>query len=989
MRVFILTILLLLNVFAFAFDSIHYTELKFSHLNSDKGLAHNNVECILKDSEGFVWIGTRNGLCRFDGYEVKTYSSSPTDTNSLSGNRILSLAEDKQGNLWIGTYNNGLNKLDKRTNRITRYSQIVSGSNVHKIKVFADSSIWFCTNNGLAKYTPANHSFVHFHSQPQNPESLNSEILYDIIETRKGEIYVATDHQMIQRFNPGTNSFENIGYKRDYRLGTNYKKSIVEDNNGILWITANVHGLCSYNPENGQSEIYTQFDGSLPTNILMGSTSLDKQGNLWISTDGAGITVFNPNTLKYTSITKTSNEWSLSSNHVYVVYFDSQNFIWIGTFDEGVNYFDPDRFKFSSSLFQPNDLNFFRGKSVLSIFQDSKNRIWVGTDGNGLYRIEPDRILKEYHYKPGNENSLSTEVIKSINEDQFGNILLGTYAGGFMILNPETNFLTRIYQGDINQGQLGSNSIWYILRDSQSRIWLGLLGMGLDLYNAATRKFSNYGPMAVSNEKIDFPNVMTIMESNDGDLWFGTEGKGVYILDRQTAKIRKLSSDSLQQVIAQSLIKCFFQDKWGQIWIGTEGNGVFVYNEKTQKLKQYSYESGLSSNIIESIIEDSHGSVWMGTSRGLNVFDPNTNMFRTYLTDDGLSGNIFNQGVMIMLNDGRIMTGTTKGLDVFKPEAIIANPILPNLVFTSFKILNQEVEVHQAINKKVVLATDINYTKEISLNYRDKSFSLSFAALNYTLPEKCQYAYLMEGFDDDWVCISSDNRTASYTNLPAGVYTFKVKASNNDGKWGNNIREIKVRILPPFYQTIWFKSTIVFLLLFLLYLAYRYRLNSIRNNFLEKQFIQEKRIIELEKEQLDSELQKLTFHVLNRNRELIDQKNRLLGLSAKAKESVRIGLQDIIAKMDEELSDDKDWKYIEPQLDKVYSNFVSRLKEKHPDLSLSEIKIAAYLRMNLTTKEISEFMHKTTRAIENDRYRLRKKIGLDINDSLKAYLNNL
>jgi DNA-binding CsgD family transcriptional regulator len=248
---------------------------------------------------------------------------------------------------------------------------------------------------------------------------------------------------------------------------------------------------------------------------------------------------------------------------------------------------------------------------------------------------------------------------------------------------------------------------------------------------------------------------------------------------------------------------------------------------------------------------------------------------------------------------------------------------------------------------------------------------------------------MLEGFDEDWNLTSSGRRMVSYSNLNPGNYTFRVKASNNDGKWGNNEKTLHIKILPPFYITIWFKAILSLFLASLIYLIYSYRLNIHKNQFRQTQIEQERRIMHLEKEQLESELQKLTFHVLNRNRALIDQKNRLIGLSMKAREVVRIGLQDIITKIDEELTDDKDWMHIEPQLDKVYNNFVTRLKEKHPDLTLSEIKIAAYIRMNMSTKEISEFMHKTTRAVENDRYRLRKKIGLDMNDSLQNYLINL
>jgi DNA-binding CsgD family transcriptional regulator len=371
------------------------------------------------------------------------------------------------------------------------------------------------------------------------------------------------------------------------------------------------------------------------------------------------------------------------------------------------------------------------------------------------------------------------------------------------------------------------------------------------------------------------------------------------------------------------------------------------------------------------------------------MYNPQTESFRNFIVQDGLSGNEFNQNALVRLHDGRLVIGSSKGIDIFRPEKIQINQNLPRVVFTGFEVLNREIAPGQNIHGRVILEQTITYTKKIVLTHREKVFSIEFAALNYTLPEKCSYLYKLEGFDTEWSEASSNHRRVSYSNLDAGEYIFKVKASNNDGKWGNNDISISISVLPPFYKTWWFKTLLFILLGLVVFFIYQYLLNIHRNRFLSLQAGQQKKIMELEKEKLESELQKMTFHIINRNRVLIDQKNRLLGLSFKARESVKIGLQDIIGIIDEDLNDEKDWTYIEPQLDKVYNNFVSRLKERHPDLTISEIKIAAYVRMNLSTKEISEFMHKTSRAVENDRYRLRKKIGLESNDSLQHYLMNL
>ncbi len=967
-----------------------YRSIYFSKIKQSDGLSHNNVECIFKDSDGFVWFGTRNGLCRYDGYKIKIYRST-YGINSISGDRILSINEDINGNLWIGTYGNGLNKFDKIRESFTYYlNNDESGYRINKIAVFKNGDVWVCTNNGLAKYISESDNFKVFRTDNQYPNSLKSNNIYDIIETSLGEIYVATESHFIQKYNPENHEFIEIRYKRAPGLNKNYRKRIIEDMEGVLWIAADVHGLCSYNPKTKTSEIFLQGENQLTTNVLTGDMALDREGNLWISTDGCGINIFNPYTRKFQYIRHNEqNEGSISSDHIYCIYFDDMNTIWVGTFGDGVNFYDPSMYKFNSYYRKPDDLKVFTGKSILSLFQDSKNRLWIGTDGEGLYMLTPDGKLKNFRHWPQHINSVSANAITSINEDSKGNILIGTYSGGLNSFNVEKSIFTRFNEQSQNISKIHSGNVWRIFPDSKDRIWLGLLGNGVDLFDSETKTFTNYGLVSTRPDRVDFPNVMAILEDSDGDIWFGSEGRGIYILDSETDKIYRIETDSVNNITTDGLIKCLYQDRWGSIWIGTEGHGLYKLNKKTNELKHYDIKDGIPTNIVQSIIEDSQENLWIGTSNGLCFFNPKTESFRNFIKEDGLSGNVFNQNAMVRLTDGRFACGTTNGINIFKPENIKFNQNLPRIVFTCIEVLNKEIHPGDTINNKVILTKNINFTKELTLSYKEKVFSLEFAALNYTLPKKCFYKYKLEGFDDKWYFTSSDRRRVSYSNLQPGNYVFRLLASNNDGKWGNNERTLKISILPPFYRTLWFRLLVIIIITSLIYAFYRYRLNIHKNRFLQKQAEQEKKIMALEKEKLESELKKLTFHIINRNRVLIDQKNRLMGLSVKAKESVKVGLQDIISIIDEDLNEDKDWKYIEPQLDKVYNNFVTRLKEKHPDLNVSEIKIAAYVRMNLSTKEISEFMHKTPRAVENDRYRLRKKIGLDSNNSLQNYLINL
>jgi len=402
-----------------------------------------------------------------------------------------------------------------------------------------------------------------------------------------------------------------------------------------------------------------------------------------------------------------------------------------------------------------------------------------------------------------------------------------------------------------------------------------------------------------------------------------------------------------------------------------------------------SVEDGLPDNIIQGIQEDDRGIIWIATGNGLAMYNPVTGVVLNYFASDGLAANEFNSDAIMELSDGRILAGSISGIDVIEPSEMVFNQNIPRVVLTELEIMNDRVMVGDKVNDRVILDRLITYTDQITLSHEDKLFSLEFAALNFVHPDKCEFMYMLEGFEEDWVETNAGRRIATYSNLSPGDYVFKVKASNNDGKWGFNTRELKISVLPPFWSAWWFISIIVLVVALAIFYVYMTRLQAVKNSFLQERAQQENRIMQLEKENLESELKKLTFFRLNRNRNLLELKNRLSGLSLKARENVKSGLESIIQEIDTEISSDKDWKHIEPQLDITYNNFITKLREKHPDLTLSEIKIAAYVRMSLSNKEMAEYMHKTVRAIENDRHRLRKKLGLEASDSLREYLSSI
>lgn len=957
-------------------------------INREDGLGHNQVECIFQDSDGFIWFGTRNGLSRYDGFEIVNFRHA-VSPGSISGNRILSINEDKQGYLWVGTFQKGINRLNRETGVFEQFNNVPgTGSRVNRITVTNDGSVWLCTDNGLAKYRPESNDFFLYQEESQNPSSINSNQVSDFLQTSDGSYYVATWNQTIQHFDEETGVFTDIYYERSPDLMIEYRKRIAEDRKGNIWISANQHGLCRYNPETGDSKLFTQENSGMNTNILNGDMLVDQEGKIWISTDGKGINILDPETESFSYISTSPGPMGvLPGDQVYAIYQDMQNHIWIGFFDKGVVYIDPLSNNFERSLFSSADLELLLGKSVLAIFQDTKQRVWAGTDGDGLYCFPPDGLPKTYRHDQLNSNSVSSDVVTSIGEDKNGNILVGTYAAGFNIFNPHTGLFQRIEQGS-GSNSVHSSSVWDIFTDSRGKVWLGLLGNGLDLYDPGEETFLNMGMEASERNRVNHPNIMVILEDADGDLWFGTEGNGVNILDRQTGEMTEPLLSGNDSILQSSMVRSLSQDRKGQVWIGTEGEGLFVINKRSGEIWQMSVEDGLQDNIIQGIQEDDRGIIWISTGNGLAMYNPVTNIILNYFESDGLAANEFNSDAILELADRRILVGSMNGLDVIEPAEMIFNQNIPRVVLTEFEIMNAKVTVGEMVNDRVVLERLITYSDHITITHPDKLFSIEFAALNFIHPEKCEFMYMLEGFEQDWVTTSSDRRIATYSNLKPGDYTFMVKASNNDGKWGFNTRELKITVLPPFWATWWFISVAVIVLGLVAYYMYSTRLEMYKNTFLQKQAVQEKRIMQLEKENLESELKKLTFFRMNRNRNLLELKNRLMGLSIKARESVKAGLEDIILEIESEISSDKDWKHIEPQLDITYNNFISRLREKHPDLTLSEIKIAAYIRMSLSNKEMAEYMHKTVRAIENDRHRLRKKLGIELNSSLREYLSS-
>jgi ligand-binding sensor domain-containing protein len=837
--------ILLFSVTVFSAD---LSRIKFEYLTVDDGLSQGTIEDIMQDHQGLMWFATRDGLNRYDGQKFSIFRNS-SDPNSLASNWVLSLAEDPRGTLWIGS--NGLNTYDPVLDKMSRFTVDVNdekafhGGLVYDIMVDFDSTLWISTTNGLAHYFPKKNTFKTYMGDPKNPSGLPGNIMYSTILTRDKRLYVAMDADPIFEFNRKDGSFTRVNYKNIYQ-GANFRKSILEDPNGLFYINSENSGVFILNPKSGESkEIPVNENGlnalSVKTKVMFMSSS-----EIWIGTDGGGINIYNPSTGKVTYLLPDSkNSTSLNNKAVFKLYQDKDQNVWVGHFNTGISVWKRNKEKFVSYHNNPFDVNSLNKEVVSGIFEDSKGRIWIGQDGGGLDLFHPDKqSFEHFRHENGNPQSLTTDVILTINEDPDGNLLLGTYSGGVMIFNPDTKKVIKAFS---HADGLPSMNIWTIFRDSKSRYWMALLGYGVARYNPGDRSFVYYTPTD-SSHYVSANMVMHIAEDKQGRIWFGSENRGVCVLDPEKGTVKNYNHDpknpnSLSHNDVKSIL---FTDKYA--WIATNGGGLNRLDLKTDSIKFYNMTTGLTSDALMGMLEDKHGNLWISSTRGMMKFNTADGSIKKYDKSQGLQGTEFKYNSQCALQNGNMMFGGVNGLTVFNPDSIRNSSIVASVIFTDFKIFGESV-IPGA--KGSPLKKQINYTDQIRLKHKQSVFTIEFASIDYNAPGKNLYRYKLEGFDDKW--IEAGNRNfVTYTNLDPGKYTFLLQGSNSDGVWNDASRKISIRIRPPWYKTI---VAIVLFIMAMIYLIYAYIRQRERQTIHDKNVLQKK--MEEAQAQLDNKIKEL------------------------------------------------------------------------------------------------------------------------------------
>ncbi|AHM60888.1 signal transduction histidine kinase [Flammeovirgaceae bacterium 311] len=824
-------------------------QYKFSLIDINNGLPHNQIKCFLKDSRGYLWIGTAAGLTRYDGYQLKVFRYDSSNPATINGNNILKLFEDPAGKVWVQT-TFGFSVFDPATGKffrdykeyLTRFKLPVTDVE-HIIKDDAGNYWFVLTGNGLARYNPSSKQTVAIRHKPFDSLSLGTNHVASLSNDAHGNLWVIHRNGVLEKMDGKT-----------FRVVERSTK-IAEKNNQALYLynllVDSDHDIWVYTPggDTNGAFLYRPFDKSV-THINADSPKLrlnnnqvrgvveEKKGTIWVATDHDGINVIDKRTgqVNYIQHNNEVNK-SLVHNGVHSLYKDEQGIIWVGTFKNGVNYYHPNIVRFPHYKHQPSLSNSLPYDDINAFAEDDKGNLWIGTNGGGLiYFNRSEGTYTRYMHDPGNPQSLANNVIVSLLIDSNKELWIGTYLGGLDRFNGK-EFTHYKYQSN-NPNSLSDNNVWELYQDSRGIMWVGTLHGGVNRYDPEIDGFHR-SQIKGGEFTLHFDYISSITEDSEGRIWVGG-GYGIEVFDLYEGTSTYLSHDpNMPGSMLSNNITSIHRDQNKNIWIATT-EGLDFYDQKAKSFIHFTEKDGLPSDAIIAILGDAHNNLWLSTSNGVakvilpawkGKLDKKEIIVQNYDEADGLQGRSFNENAACTTQKGEIIFGGVNGYNLFHPDKLGSNEYAPQIVFTNFLLFNENIEIGALVNKRVILEKSLSDVQEITLNYNENVFSIEFAALNFFHPDKNKYKYKLEGFDRDWVKADNEARRVTYTNLDPGEYEFRVMAANNDGIWNTEGAKIKLSVLAPFWKTNAAYTAYVLLVLALIYLGRHFMLQRASSRF--------------------------------------------------------------------------------------------------------------------------------------------------------------
>ncbi|WP_324671236.1 hybrid sensor histidine kinase/response regulator transcription factor [Hymenobacter sp. GOD-10R] len=811
-------------------------DIKFTTLTAKDGLSSNTINTILKDKSGLLWVATEEGLNRYDGRNFKLYNLGTSKGTTFQKVEVSALHEDKTGRLWVGTMGNSLYSYDRSKDAFIPYHFSDKNNKLYSkhIKSLCSDSfgnIWFVTITDLRVLNPKTSevSQVLFSSSLDYPKVSNPLCVY---KDHKKRIWIGTEHGLyVQKGH--TRSFQVFKHNRTdaNSVVSDTVHTIAEDQNGQLWIgTSNGISQLSADERSFRNFKFSHKDSHTISNNFIHAIAPDQDNTIWIGTEG-GLDVMDIRSGRVTRYAHDSRDaFSVNSKSIQSILIDSQGIHWVGTYKGGINKFDRNLTLFEgkrSSELDPLGLN---APLVTSFAESPTGDVFVGTDGGGLNVYHPKTgLFSRIPIKSKERIDLAGLPILSMVLDHRKQLWLGTYNHGLFRYDIQTGTYKQFLQGP-GESDLNHNQIFCLKEDSNGNIWIGTNGGGVNRYNPETNQITKFlsVPSKGSNQLFPINNyIRAIEEDANGNIWIGSLGSGIAVYHPTTRQFTAYKS--AQTGLALDNIASIQKDHRGNIWVGTGGEGLYLFDTYKNKFFSFSGKEGLPNGVIHKILEDNNGSIWVSTNQGVSKLNIDKKAFINYSQDNGLVNNAFLNGAGIKLANGLLFFGSIEGFNYFDPSSIKFNHNIPSVLLTELKVDNKIIEP----SSTSPLQHQIAIAKEIHLNYK-QNFSIAYTSLNYTLPQKNQYAYRLKGFDEDWNYVGSTN-IAYYTNLDPGEYEFIVKASNNDGVWNTVGTSVKIIISPPFWKTIYAYTLYVGLLGFaILYMRYR-GIKKLKKEFRQQQ----------------------------------------------------------------------------------------------------------------------------------------------------------
>ena len=794
------------------------SQYQFGRIDISKGLSHQTVNDILKDSAGYIWFATASGLNRYNGYSIKVFQNIPGDSTSIVTNEVNRLYEGPSGMLWIYSYPSGNNVYDPKTETFYRNTNVllasmnIYGGVIKYIKKDKMGNFWFIHyNQGLFYYNPSTKKTTRLVPIENDSTSISSLQMSGVEEDIQGNIWLIHQNGVFEKIDRKS---MRVTYRneelRDRFNAQLFEYNLMIDTDDDVWVTTDRNFGCFL--FDIKKKTLTNFNREskpkLTSNIVKKIVQ-DNQGIIWVSTENGGGNLINKKNFSVTSLLNDKEDThSLSENSIHSMMKDREGIIWLGTYKNGVSFYHPDIFRFQMYKSQFLTNNSFPFDDINALASDAVGNLWIGTNGGGLiYFDRKQNSFKQYVHEPGNENSLSNNVIVSLLLDHENTLWIGTYYGG---LNRFDGKQFRRYTHKASDPKsLGDDNAWDILEDSDHNLWIGTLKGGVDVYNREKDEFYHYKNGEVNSIHTSY--VPAVMEDKDGNIWMGT-GYGLEILDKQSGRFTHyLNNPKDSTSLIENSVIAVMQDARGLVWIGTH-SGLNLFEPATKTFRAFQKEDGLGDNFILALVEDDDHNIWISTQQGLSklVITESSKAigsekymfsFTNYGESDGLWGGAFHVNAALKCSTGELVFGGVQGFTIFQPDKISKDNTTAKVIFTDFHLFNRSVKIGEEINNNLVLPAAVSHLSAITLKPENNIFSIEFAALNFFHPEKTKYKYKLEGFNKEWLATEGTQHSVSFTNLDPGTYNFQVMASNSDGQWNSQPTSIIINVLPPFWKS--------------------------------------------------------------------------------------------------------------------------------------------------------------------------------------------